>query len=210
MRQSWVAIPWQEIYPPCLPPSCSPRSIAYCFPLLWQQNTQRDALAAALTLDLFQRHADKVVMATLAQTVNVLHSVVLTGGERMLLTPTYHVFDLYRSHRGGQSVRCELESDSMHKMASLHGSASVQGGVLTLSVVNLNADSPVETEIRLRGGASREASARVLASDNPRAHNSFEDPRRVKPRTEALVATGSTFSHVFPPASVSVIQAKLG
>jgi alpha-N-arabinofuranosidase len=72
---------------------------------LWQQNTIRDALVAALTLDIFNRHADKVVMANIAQVINVLQAMILTDGDRMLLTPTYHVYNMYQSHQGGQSLR---------------------------------------------------------------------------------------------------------
>src|SRR5437868_10729350 len=64
---------------------------------LWQQNTLRDALVAALTLDIFNRNADKLIMANVAQTVNVLQAMVLTEGQKMITTPTYHVFEMYRS-----------------------------------------------------------------------------------------------------------------
>ena len=77
---------------------------------LWQQNTLRDALVAAITLDTFNRHADKLVMCNIAQTVNVLQSMCLTEGERMLLTPTYHVFDLYQPHQGATALRTTVES----------------------------------------------------------------------------------------------------
>ena len=102
---------------------------------LWQQNTLRDALVAAITLDAFNRHADKLVMGNIAQVANVLQSLVLTEGERMVLTPTYHVFDLYQPHQGGTSVRTEFEAPAVSLRAlanerrrcpGLTGSASVR------------------------------------------------------------------------------------
>jgi alpha-N-arabinofuranosidase len=80
---------------------------------LYQQNTIRDALVAATTLDIFNRHADKVVMANIAQTVNVLQAVVLTEGERMLVTPTGHVYEMYAPHQGGKSVRTRVETEQI-------------------------------------------------------------------------------------------------
>ena len=81
------------------------------YPLLWQQNTLRDALVAALTLDIFNRHADKVVMANIAQTVNVLQSMILTEGEKMLTTPTYHVYEMYSPHQNAQALRTSFSAD---------------------------------------------------------------------------------------------------
>jgi len=70
---------------------------------LYQQNTMRDAIVAACNLNIFNNHSDKVVMANLAQAVNVLQSLILTEGEKMVKTPTYHVFDLFKTHQGGES-----------------------------------------------------------------------------------------------------------
>src|SRR5512137_945106 len=80
---------------------------------LYQQNTLRDALVAATTLDIFNRHADKVVMANIAQTVNVLQAMVLTEGENMLVTPTGHVYEMYAPHQGGQAVRVLVDTESV-------------------------------------------------------------------------------------------------
>src|SRR5438045_9084131 len=80
---------------------------------LWQQSTLRDALVAAISLDTFNRHADKLVMSNIAQLVNVLQAVILTENERMLLTPTFHVYEMYATHQGGQSVRTSIESNEI-------------------------------------------------------------------------------------------------
>src|SRR5262249_39242374 len=86
-------------------PSAPGRNPAF----LWQQNTMRDALVAAATLDIFNRHADKVVMSNIAQMINVLQAMILTDGPRMTVTPTYHVYRMYREHHGAQSLRTSQE-----------------------------------------------------------------------------------------------------
>jgi alpha-N-arabinofuranosidase len=185
---------------------------------LWQQNTLRDALVAAITLDLFNKHADKVFMANLAQTVNVLQALILTHEDKLLLTPTHHVFQMYQLHQGAQSVRTQVEAEQIgfscggekRKLAGLLGSASVSANVLTLSVVNTSADAPVETTIRLRGGSAHHASGVELSHADLRAHNTFEAPETVKPRALPAIALAGECRYVFPPASVTVLRMPLG
>ena len=182
---------------------------------LWQQNTLRDALVAAITLDTFNRNADKIVMANIAQAVNVLQALFLTQEEKLVLTPTYHVFDLYQWHQAGRSVRAVFESPDVSfaagdvggKLASLAGSASVKGNVLTLSVSNAHARLPAEAAVDLRGRVAREVSIRVLTDDDLHAHNTFEAPQRLSSRPETKADALQT--HIFPPASVTVIKARL-
>jgi alpha-N-arabinofuranosidase len=185
---------------------------------LWQQNTLRDALVAAVTLDTFHRHADKVVMANIAQMVNVLQAMVLTEGERMITTPTYHVFDLYQSHQGGRSLRTVIEAnpisfiagDERRQLPGLTGSASVRGGELTLSVVNPHASLPVEAEIDFGGtAAAGDVRGAVLASDDLTAHNTFDAPDALRPEPFTVEAFGPRGRHTFPPASVTVMRTRL-
>jgi alpha-N-arabinofuranosidase len=184
---------------------------------LWQQNTLRDALVAAITLDTFHRHADKIVMANIAQMVNVLQAMILTDGDRMLLTPTYHVFDLYQSHQGGQSVRMTIEADEIsfaagnqrQKLAGLSGSASIKNGELTLSIVNPHATLPVDAAIELRGGECGEGQVRVLNSDDLAAHNTFDEPNRLSPAESKFTSSGNTWNHHLSAASVAVLHANL-
>jgi alpha-L-arabinofuranosidase len=182
---------------------------------LWQQNTIRDALVAALTLNLLNEQADKVVMANIAQTVNVLQAMCLTQGEALVLTPTYHVFDLYQSHQGGQSLRTIAESGASSFVAGqekrsidhLHASASLSQGKLTLSVVNTHASLPVDAALDLRGRTLRDVSVRVLADEDIAAHNTFAEPQRVQPKS---VAVDEELSRItLPPASVTVIGAQI-
>ena len=199
---------WGTWHPPT--PGRNPRH-------LWQQNTLRDALVAAITLDIFNRHAEKLVMANIAQAVNVLQAMMLCEGERFVLTPTYHVFDMYQQHQGARAVRTILESPSIAfaddgqagRLPGLMGSASVQGGELTLSVVNPHANLPVEAVIQLRGGACREGRLTVLCDEDLTAHNTFDEPGRLVPRAEPFAVEG-VWRHTFPAASVTVFRAPLG
>ncbi|MBC7234709.1 MAG: alpha-N-arabinofuranosidase [Chloroflexi bacterium] len=185
---------------------------------LWQQNTMRDALVAASTLDIFNRHADKVVMGNIAQTINVLQAMILTDGPRMLTTPTYHVYEMYKEHQGGTAVQTSFESPSISfrgdegadTMPALDGSASLKGNALTLSVVNFNAQEPLEATVELREGRLRTGRVRLLYAHDIHAHNTFEAPRTVEPSAEPLDRQGSAWPFTFPPASVTVLYMELG
>ncbi|MCE5258509.1 MAG: alpha-N-arabinofuranosidase [Chloroflexi bacterium] len=185
---------------------------------LWQQNTMRDALVAALTLDVFNRHADKVVMANIAQTVNVLQALILTDGPKMVTTPTYHVYDLYQGHQGGRAVRsfCDAPAitflDKQDKSASLPGvagSASVKNNMLTISLVNTSAAEESDLAIQLRGGTCSAAAARILAAADIHTINSFERPDAVTPRAIQVHLDGNELHLQVPAASVAVIRVKL-
>jgi alpha-N-arabinofuranosidase len=186
--------------------------------LIGQQNTMRDAVLAGLTLDTFNRHADKVAMAAVAQLVNCLQSLFLAHEDKFCVTPTYHVFDLYSAHQGGRSVRTVVASPTTHytrngnpaSMRGLNGSASVNGNQLTLTVTNPSLDQVREAEISIRGGTPRTATGMALAPADPHAHNSFEDPRAVEPQAVTVSLKGSGIVHRFPPASVTRLTIALG
>jgi alpha-N-arabinofuranosidase len=184
---------------------------------LWQQNTLRDALVAAMTLDTFNRHADKVIMANIAQVVNVLQAMVLTDGDRMLRTPTYHVFDLYQSHQGGTSVRIDVASrevkfpvaDTTAAMPVVSASASVKNGQLTLSIVNLHASLPAEVEIDLRGRSIGDGSIATLTHADLAGHNTFDCPDELSPKLDRFPSLARAWIQTLPPATVIVIRGKL-
>jgi alpha-N-arabinofuranosidase len=186
--------------------------------LIGQQNTMRDAVLAGLTLDTFNRHADKVAMAAIAQLVNCLQSLFLAHEDKFCLTPTYHVFDMYSSHQGARSVRTVVASPANHydrngkpaTMRGLNGSASVNGSQLTLTITNPSMDHPRETEIQVHGGMARSVVGVTLAASDPHAHNRFEDPRAVEPKTVAVTLKGAAIVHQFPPASVTKLTITLG
>ncbi len=199
---------WGTWHPPA--PGRHPRH-------LWQQNTLRDALVAAMTLDIFQRHADKVVMANIAQTINVLQAMVLTDGPRMITTPTYHVYDMYQTHQGGQGVRARFEADEIAfplageeaRLPGLSGSASIKDGVMTLTVVNAHATAAIEADVFVRQAEWRGGSVVTLTDDDIHAHNTFETPEAVTPAEARSEANGAQFRYTFPPASVTAFRLRL-
>jgi alpha-L-arabinofuranosidase len=184
---------------------------------LWQQSTIRDALCAAITLNAFVRQADKLVMCNIAQVANVLQSLVLTDGSRMLRTPTYHVFDLFKEHQGATALRTEVESDAVmfalgetrQQMPALAASASVSGGWLTLSVTNAQASLPLMADVCLPGETRGSAQIATLSAVDLTGHNSFDEPDNVFPRLEDA-DIGQQWPATFPPASVTVVRVRLG
>ena len=185
--------------------------------VLGQQSTMRDAVLAGLTLDTFNRHADKVGMAAIAQLVNCLQSLFFAHEDKFCVTPTYHVFDMYAAHQGGQSLRTLASAPSISysrhngtaTLAGLYCSASLHEKRLTLTVTNPSLDQTRETDIGLRGAAVASATAVTLAAADPHAHNSFENPRAVEPRQESVQASGSKLTRSFPPASVTKLEITL-
>jgi alpha-N-arabinofuranosidase len=180
---------------------------------LWQQNTLRDALVAAITLDTFNRQADKLVMANLAQACNVLQSLFLTQGEQLVLTPTYHVFNLYQSHQAAQSLRTIIESplisfaaaDQKQSIPALAGSASIKGNTLTLTITNAHARHPVEAAINSGRFVPRSMTISTLTHQDLQAHNTFENPRMLLPASQSSDSAGS-LRHTFAPASITVLN----
>lgn len=140
---------------------------------LYQQNTMRDALIAALTLNIFNKHCDRVVMANIAQTINVLQAMALTDGADMVLTPTYHVFDLYKAHQGAREIDCFVQADTVgsktHQLTQITASASEKDGVTTVTMANLSADQPAS--VTLEGIAVKSATARILTG----AYDQYND-----------------------------------
>ncbi|WP_198411209.1 alpha-N-arabinofuranosidase [Marinimicrobium alkaliphilum] len=155
---------------------------------LYQQNTLRDALTASVTLDTFHRHLDRVKMANIAQTVNVLQAMILTDGEQMILTPTYHVFDMYQVHHDAQAFPIALETGeytyASQSLPALSGTASRDNeGRIHISLTNIDPHMTRTVEIELKGidvtGVTR---GRILVADEMNAHNTFDDPDKLMPR----------------------------
>jgi alpha-N-arabinofuranosidase len=186
--------------------------------LLGQMITVRDAVMTGLTLDIFNRNADKVGMAACAQLVNCLNSLFLTHGDKFATTPVFNVFELYAAHQGGTAVRAEFSAPEVRydrdgKPASfwgLKGSASLKGKTLTLTAVNPDVSRPRETEIVLRGAKAASAKAWVVAGSDIHAHNTLDQPDQVKTRAAEVAVRSGSLSFTFPPASVVKIEAQLG
>lgn len=185
--------------------------------LLGQQITVRDAVMTGLSLDTFNRHADKVGMAACAQLVNCLNSLFLTRGDKFATTPVFNVFELYAAHQGGTALRSEFSSPEVRydrdgkpaSFAGLKGSASLKGKTLTLTAVNPDVSQPRETEIVLRGAKAASAKAWVVAESDIHAHNTLEQPDQVRTRNAEVSVRPGSLSFTFPPASVVKIEVQL-
>jgi alpha-N-arabinofuranosidase len=153
---------------------------------LYQQNTLRDALVAGLNLNIFNAHAERVRMANIAQTVNVLQTLLLTDGAQMVATPTYHVFAMYRAHQGATRLPCLLQTEQYrrgeHAIPQVSVSASRDAtGSLHLTLCNVDPQRAAELQCILHGMRAQEASGTVLTAATMQAHNTFAAPRAVQP-----------------------------
>ena len=184
---------------------------------LYQQNTMRDALLAAATLDIFNAHAGRVVMANIAQTVNVLQSVILTEGDKTVLTPTYHVFDLYKEHQDAESLGIWIENDAIGagdaKTPRLSASASIKDGALTVTVSNLSASEGVNLDCELLGVGKLSSTGGVrgrILTGAIGAHNDFEHPDNVRIKTlDGIDAGASGMRFYLPACSVAALSLSL-
>jgi alpha-N-arabinofuranosidase len=184
---------------------------------LEQIPTLRDGVFSGMTLDLFNRHPEKIAMANCAQLINCLNSLYLAHEDRFVVTPVGHVFAMYAAHQGGQALRTifsapTIDYDRDGKPASfwgLKGSASLREKELTLTVVNPHVSDLREAEIAIRGAAIKSGSATVLTNSDIHAHNTFDQRNVVVPETKTLEITGKTLNHAFPPASVTKLALTL-
>ncbi len=172
---------------------------------LYQQNTMRDALVAALTLDVFNKNCTRVVMANLAQTVNVLQAVILTEGDRMALTPTYHVFDLYKAHHDATLISHEAEAGTAgvggYTVPALSLTASKKGRVLTVTVSNTALDAPAE--LKLSPGVPVESAAGRLLTGAMNAYNDFTHQPVSIAAMKDVTASADGVRCTLPPCSVA-------
>jgi len=181
---------------------------------LYQQNTLRDALVASVSLDVFNRHADRVRMANIAQTINVLQAMILTQGERMILTPTYHVFELYTVHHdatllpislAGEGGRYEYEGRSIPAVSA--SASRDREGRIHVTLTNLDPNHTRTVSAELRGAHVSRASGRVLTAGAMNAHNTFEQPNTVQPEPfNAVRVSGERLSVELPPKSVVLLE----
>jgi alpha-N-arabinofuranosidase len=178
---------------------------------LFQQNTMRDAVAAAVTLNIFNSHCDRVRMANLAQMVNVLQSVILTHGDQMVLTPTYHVFDLFGGHQDATLIESHVQQDLTGtreaQVPAMHVSASEdREGKVHATLVNLCADKPHTVRCSVNGGSFASAAIRYI-SGGLNSHNGFGQQAQVSVRTmpEISVCDGGFMIDV-PPLCVMEIE----
>ncbi len=181
---------------------------------LEQQNTLRDALVAGLTLNIFNQHCDRVKMANIAQIINVLQAMILTAKEKMLLTPTYHVFEMYTVHHDATllptDVTCADYTMGGDKVPGLSVSASRdKAGAIHVSLCNLNPNAAAEVTCDLHGAKPQSVSGRVLTADAMQTHNTFDKPETLKPAAFSdCKLTEGGFAAKLPAKSVVVLELK--
>jgi alpha-N-arabinofuranosidase len=152
---------------------------------LYQQNTMRDAFVAGLTLNIFNKYAERVKMANIAQLVNVLQAIILTRDDKMVLTPTYHVFDLYQVHQDATYLNSSLKTEDYtvgdEKLPALSVSASKsEDGTVNISIVNINPDKDIDLQCEIRGMDVKNVTGRILTAPTLAAHNTFDQPDNVE------------------------------
>ena len=179
---------------------------------LYQQNTLRDAVVASATLDIFIRHADRVRMANIAQLVNVLQAMILTQGDKMLLTPTYHVFEMYTVHQDAVHLPLTLDAGTYERdgqsipAVSAAASRDAQGRI-HISMTNLDPSLPRTVETEVRGVHVAQVSGRILTASVITAHNTFDQPDAVVPTTfRGASLAGDKMRVELPPHSVIVLD----
>jgi len=175
---------------------------------LVQQNSLRDAVLAALNLDIFARHADRVRMANIAQMVNVLQAMIMTDHERMVLTPTYYVFRMYAPFQDATFIPVQVDAgQSASGLPRVDAIAARDArGNLWLAVVNLDPERPVRIHAAVAGTAMRGAHGQVLTAGEVDSINTFDSPHRVQPTPIDGVAAAGAVLLELPAKSVSVLQ----
>ena len=184
--------------------------------LFEQQSTMRDALVTALTLNIFNNNCEKVKMANAAQLVNNLHCLFLANKENFIVTPTYHVYDMYKEHQGATAIKTAFDQEEIiyknpdnqreEKLAKLSVSASVKDGTLLLTVANLSLTDSEDLELEAVGMTlGDDADVTILRNDDVHAHNTFDAPDAVAPIQKTMKAGVLNV----PPASVVTARIKL-
>ncbi len=181
---------------------------------LFQQNTMRDAMIAGSSLNIFNNHADRVKMANLAQIVNVLQAVILTEGEKMLLTPTYHVMEMYNVHHDALLLPITITSADYQlgteKLKAVNASASRDSnGVTHITLVNIDPKKSHSINVSVNGAEYKSITGRILKAGSMQDYNSFQQPDKIQPAAfNDAKLTKNKLSIQLPPVSVVVLELK--
>lgn len=175
---------------------------------LYQQNTMRDAMVAALSLNVFHNHIDRVKMANIAQLANVLQSMVLTRDDKMVLTPTYHVFRLYTAHQNATYIPLDIATKNRtvgdgRSVPMVSATASMKDGITTITLVNTDLTEDATITIPLGNLKASKVSGEILTAKSVDSHNDFDHPNDVNTATftNAKIKSG-TLSTTLPPMSI--------
>jgi len=202
-RRVWLAVDewgnWYDVEPDANPG------------FLYQQNTLRDAVSAALNLNIFSRHADRVKLANIAQMVNVLQAMILTRDKQMVLTPTYHVFDMYQPFQNATALAIDLKTPRYQfgriDLPALDAAAVMgKDGRVYVALVNLDPQHAAEVELALGGVSPKKVSGRILSGPAMDTHNDFGSPNAIAPRTFSDASLhGGALHATLPPKSVVML-----
>jgi alpha-N-arabinofuranosidase len=179
---------------------------------LYQQNSLRDALVAALSFHIFHEHAERVPMTTIAQMVNVLQAMILTDKEKMVLTPTYYTFQMYVPFQDAKTLPLAIKDNTSYTLGSTTipgvsaSAARAKDGKLYLALVNTDPTKPVEVAVNVAGTKVKGAAGKVLTSAAMDAHNTFEQPQAVKPAAFSARAAGGKLAIKVPAKAVIVVS----
>lgn len=180
---------------------------------LFQQNTLRDAFVAALTLDVFNKYTQRVKMANIAQVVNVLQAMILTKGDKMVLTPTYHVFNMYKVHKNATYLPAKIQCDSLvyedKKIPTVSITASKNAkGVVHITLANIDPDKDQKININIEDYNVLKVSGSILTAKSIDAYNSFEQPNTIAPAVFKGAKIGKSGIEVNVP-SKSIVSLEL-
>ncbi len=181
---------------------------------LFQQNTIRDALVAAINLNIFNNHCERVKMANIAQTVNVLQAMIFTDGEKMVLTPSFYVYEMYKVHHDAELIPLEFESPEYEingsKIPAISASASIdKNGLVHLTLCNVDPSTEQELTIDIREGSYSSVTGKVLTGKELNARNTFDDPDVVKTGDfKGAKLSKNTLTVKLPTKSVVMLELK--
>ncbi len=182
--------------------------------VLYQQSTMRDAMIAGTTLNIFNNHAKRVKMANIAQVVNVLQAVILTEGEKMILTPTYHVMKMFNVHQDAMLLPSDVSKTAYQhngkELPAISVSASKdKNGVMHVSIVNIDATKKYDVDLTVRGSDFKNVSASILSSSKLQDHNDFDNPNKIMPKEfSGFTNKKGKLNIEIPPFSVIVLELK--
>lgn len=179
---------------------------------LYQQNTLRDALIAGINLNIFNNHCDRVQMANIAQMINVLQAVIFTEGEKILLTPTYHVFKMFAVHQDSQLLSTEVEKGEYkfgeESIPQLNVSSSMdKEGRIHISICNLDPNKAADLNCKLEGKACTKVTGKIVTGDQLNARNTFDQPECIlEAAFNSASINGNQLTATIPAKSVVVLE----
>ena len=179
---------------------------------LYQQNTLRDALVAGIHFNIFNNAAERVRIANIAQTINVLQAVILTEGDKMVLTPTYHAFDMFKVHMDAVKLPLFLECENLRAgrgaIPVISASASIdEEDKIHVSLCNTDPNNEQEIKVELRGASPKSVTGQIITSGNMQDHNTFDNGNKVglKPFNDAVISR-SNVTVTLPSKSVVTLE----